>query len=42
LEWRDFLAAFRAGRECTTSARSALLTTSLIEALLAAGAVSHA
>jgi hypothetical protein len=42
LEWQDFLAGFRAERESITSARSALLTTSLVEALLTAGGTSHA
>jgi predicted dehydrogenase len=41
LEWTDFLAGFRAERESITSARSALLTTSLVEALLAAGSTAH-
>jgi predicted dehydrogenase len=41
LEWKDFLAGFRAGRESITAARSALLTTSLVEALLAAGSTAH-
>jgi hypothetical protein len=42
LEWKDFLASFRAERESITSARSTLLTTSLVEALLAAGGTAHA
>lgn len=42
LEWKDFLAGFRAERESITSARSTLLTTSLVEALLAAGGTTHA
>jgi predicted dehydrogenase len=42
LEWKDFLAGLRAKRESITSARSALLTTSLVEALLAAGKTTHA
>ena len=42
LEWKDFLAGFRAERESIASARSALLTTSLVEALLAAGGTLHA
>jgi predicted dehydrogenase len=42
LEWRDFLDGLRAERESVTSARAALLTTSLIEALLAAGDTTHA
>jgi predicted dehydrogenase len=42
LEWQDFLAGLRAGREPVTSARSALLTTSLCEALWAAGGAAHA
>jgi len=41
LEWKDFLAGFRAERECVTTARTALLTTSLTEALLAAGVTMH-
>jgi predicted dehydrogenase len=41
LEWKDFLAGLRAERECVTAARSALLTTSLIEALLADGSAAH-
>jgi predicted dehydrogenase len=42
LEWQDFLAGFRAQSEVITSARRALLTTSLVEALLAAGDTTHA
>ena len=34
LEWRNFLEGFRAQRESLVSARSALLTTSLVESLL--------
>jgi predicted dehydrogenase len=41
LEWKDFLAGFRERRECVTAARTALLTTSLIEALLATGVTAH-
>jgi predicted dehydrogenase len=41
LEWKDFLEGYRAERECVTAARSALLTTSLIETLLAAGTAAH-
>jgi predicted dehydrogenase len=41
LEWQDFLAGFRAGRESITTARSALLTTSLVEALLASRGGAH-
>lgn len=37
LEWRDFLAGFSDKKESTISARRAILTTSLVEALLAAG-----
>lgn len=42
LEWQDFLEGFRAERESITSARAALLTTSLVEALFAAGSTTHA
>jgi predicted dehydrogenase len=42
LEWQDFIAGLRAERESTISARSALLTTSLLEMLLTAGGSSHA
>jgi predicted dehydrogenase len=42
LEWKDFLAGLRAKQEPITSARTALLTTSLVEALLAAGNTAHA
>jgi hypothetical protein len=42
LEWKDFLAGFRAERESITSARGALLTTSLVEALLTSGGTSNA
>jgi predicted dehydrogenase len=38
LEWRNFLDSFRARRESLISARSALLTTTLVEALLNAPA----
>jgi|HubBroStandDraft_1064217.scaffolds.fasta_scaffold00470_16 predicted dehydrogenase len=41
LQWKDFLDGFRAKREPIVSARAALLTTSLVEALLAAGDVTH-
>jgi predicted dehydrogenase len=41
LEWADFLAGLRAKKESITSARSALLTTSLVECLLATGDVGH-
>jgi predicted dehydrogenase len=42
LEWRDFLSGVRAKRESVVSARSALLTTSVVEALLATGSTTHA
>jgi predicted dehydrogenase len=42
LEWQAFLAGLRTERESIISARSALLTTSLVEALLAAGGTAHA
>jgi predicted dehydrogenase len=42
LEWQHFLDAFRAKRESLVSARSALLTTSLVEALLTAGESTYA
>lgn len=42
LEWQDFLAGFRAGRESAVSARSTLLTTSLVETLLTASGATHA
>ena len=42
LEWKDFLAGLRAKQRSTTSASNALLTTSLVEALLAAGSTTHA
>ncbi|MGH8211170.1 MAG: Gfo/Idh/MocA family protein [Steroidobacteraceae bacterium] len=42
LEWQDFLAGLRAERESVVSARSALLTTSLVEALLTARRSDHA
>lgn len=41
LEWRSFLDGFRAQRESLVSARSALLTTSLVEALLEGNGSSH-
>jgi predicted dehydrogenase len=42
LEWQDFLSGLREKRESTVSARSALLTTSLVETLLARGDTAHA
>lgn len=41
LEWKDFLAGFRAKQESVISARSTLLTTSLVESLLIAGDTPH-
>jgi predicted dehydrogenase len=42
LQWQSFLVGLRAKRESVVSARSALLTTSLVEALLTAGGNAHA
>jgi predicted dehydrogenase len=42
LEWMDFLTGVRTRQESITSARSALLTTALVETLLAAGTAQHA
>jgi predicted dehydrogenase len=42
LEWQHFLDGFRARTESLVSARSALLTTSLVEALLTRDGFSHA
>ncbi|HEY2145641.1 MAG TPA: Gfo/Idh/MocA family oxidoreductase [Steroidobacteraceae bacterium] len=42
LQWRDFLTCFRDKQESSISARRALLTTSLVEALLSEGDSTHA
>ncbi len=41
MEWQEFLSGFRERRESLVSARSALLTTSLVETLLAADSDAH-
>jgi predicted dehydrogenase len=42
LEWKEFLSGLRAERESLVSARSAFLTTALVEALLAGGGAENA
>lgn len=42
LQWQEFIAGLRAGRESRASACTALLTTSLVESLLAVADVAHA